>query len=339
MSLLWMSRVFAAPAPVGTDRVMLLALADNANDEGFCWPGVETLRRKCGLATERGTRKVLDRLVEWSASATAGCVVLSLRHRDGRSNVYTLALCSSTPEPEDRGVLPDRGERTDQGEAVLQDRGGAVPRDRAGAVRADRGGLSSGTAEPSENPNQNPHHNHQARGDGALTLVPPPAGVVVVGDDRKGGMLSEVHRPDPGASARSVEALVERGVTEPVAARLASDFAERIDAALAAFDRSGQYGAGWLVRAVEAGWAEEKPEVRASREQGAARTPQGAYGPVAEPRRMQAQAVLWLEQQGHPAAALTEFFEPAGTWEMDPDTPPVPMYRLRVAAAQAGAVR
>ena len=331
-----MSRVFAAPAPVGTDRVMLLALADNANDEGFCWPGVETLRRKCGLATERGTRKVLDRLVEWSASAPAESVVLTVRHRDGRSNIYTLALSSETAiaEPADRGVLPDRGEWTDRVRTVPQDRGGAVPQDRAGAVRADRGGLSSGTAEPSENPNQNPHHNHQSAS--ALTLVSPPAGVVVVGDGWKGGMRSEA--AEPGASDRATEALIERGVTEPVAVRLASDFAGRIDAALAAFDRSGQYGPGWLVRAVEAGWAEERPEARNGHEHGSARPPQGAYGPVAEPRRMQAQAVAWLEQQGYAASQLSEFFEPAGTWEMDPDAPPVPMYRLRASAARTGAV-
>ena len=38
----------------------------------------------------------------------------------------------------------------------------------------------------------------------------------------------------------------------------------------------------------------------------------------------------------HPASALSAFFEPAGTWEMDADLPPVPMYRLRTAPIVTG---
>lgn len=31
------------------DKIVLLALADNANDEGHCWPSITTLARKCGM--------------------------------------------------------------------------------------------------------------------------------------------------------------------------------------------------------------------------------------------------------------------------------------------------
>ena len=149
------------------------------------------------------------------------------------------------------------------------------------------------------------------------------------------GRMSEVVEPNVTGDAASagaspaVEALVGRGVRPEVARRLASTFADRIDAALVAFDRSGQYGPGWLVRAVEAGWAAERPAA-------ADVPPQGAYGTVPEPRRMQAQAVAWLEEHGHPSSALAVYFESAGTWEMDPDLPPVPMYRLRPSPLVAG---
>ena len=178
---------------------------------------------------------------------------------------------------------------------------------------------------------KNPHNNNTpARESSAL------ADVVVVGKAGTGRM-SEAVEPDvtgdavaPAGTGRAVDALVGRGVRPEVARRLASTIADRVDAALVAFDRSGQYGPGWLVRAVESGWAAERPAA-------ADTPPQGAYGTVPEPRRMQGQAVAWLDEHGHPASALAAFFEPAGTWEMDPELPPVPMYRLRPAPLVAGA--
>ena len=78
-----MTRVWAAPEPVHpTDRLMLLALADNANDEGYCWPCVATLQRRCRLGTLRGTRKVLERL--------EGGAFVERISRPGRSNLYRL---------------------------------------------------------------------------------------------------------------------------------------------------------------------------------------------------------------------------------------------------------
>ena len=306
-----MTRVFAAPAPVGTERVMLLALADNANDEGFCWPGIPRLRRKCALTTDRGARKVIERLIEWSETAPPDCVIVRVQRTGGSTNTYTLTLVGGGPAPDlqDRAVRPDRG--------ALRDRSEAVRADRAGTVSADREGLSVGTAEPSENRQSNPHHNHtHATGGNAG------ADGVAVGKTENG----KAAEGDP----RHVGALVDRGVRPDVAHRLVATFSDRIDGALAAFDRSGgagggpKYGPGWLVRAVESGWAAERPAT-------ADTPPQGAYGTVPEPRRMFAQAALWLEEHGHRASALLDFFEPAGTWEMDPDLPPVAMYRLRGA--------
>lgn len=46
----------------GNHLLMMLALADACNDEGWCWPGVETLMRKVRLTTKRGARKLLSDL-------------------------------------------------------------------------------------------------------------------------------------------------------------------------------------------------------------------------------------------------------------------------------------
>jgi hypothetical protein len=45
------------------EKLVFLALADNANDERICWPSVATLGRKCGLE-DRSIRRVIARLVD-----------------------------------------------------------------------------------------------------------------------------------------------------------------------------------------------------------------------------------------------------------------------------------
>lgn len=155
MSLRWMSAVFAAPEPQGTDRLLLLALADNANDEGVCWPGVETLRRKCGLGTRRAAEKALRRVVAWSdriasdPNAPAGCVRLRVEERPGRSSLYHLELSGHpppSPPPEPVGG-PER-----QGRGERQDGSGPAPEGGPAPERQDRGASNARTGEPIKNP-------------------------------------------------------------------------------------------------------------------------------------------------------------------------------------------
>jgi hypothetical protein len=62
-----------------TDKLVLLALADNASDEGHCYPSVSTLVRKSNL-NERTVQRVLSRLEEGGH--------ITKRLRTGRSTVY-----------------------------------------------------------------------------------------------------------------------------------------------------------------------------------------------------------------------------------------------------------
>ncbi len=110
MSIAWMTRVFASPEPTqATERLMLLALADNANDQGVCWPSMNTLRLKCALKTIRGAEKVVARL------EASGFVKRELR--DGKTTVYHLKSGRLGPaepmkRPVDKSQTP---ERTDGG--------------------------------------------------------------------------------------------------------------------------------------------------------------------------------------------------------------------------------
>jgi DNA-binding transcriptional MocR family regulator len=73
---------------VGADKLVLLALADQANDAGSCWPGQATLAKKCGIS-ERTLQSRLAKL------ESGGYIARERRHRsDGprTSDLYTLAL-------------------------------------------------------------------------------------------------------------------------------------------------------------------------------------------------------------------------------------------------------
>ena len=58
MSVKIMSDVFENSKTEGNARLVLLCLADCANDEGVCWPSIKTLSRKANISEET-TRKFL----------------------------------------------------------------------------------------------------------------------------------------------------------------------------------------------------------------------------------------------------------------------------------------
>lgn len=62
MSVRCMTRVWDLDLP-DSDKIVLLALADCANDEGHCWPSVASLVRKCSKS-ERTIQASIKRLVD-----------------------------------------------------------------------------------------------------------------------------------------------------------------------------------------------------------------------------------------------------------------------------------
>lgn len=59
MSIRVMSRVWEMDLPA-KDKLVLLALADCANDEGLAWPSIATLARKCGCDQRTVQRNLRD---------------------------------------------------------------------------------------------------------------------------------------------------------------------------------------------------------------------------------------------------------------------------------------
>lgn len=87
MSVRAMSWVWQQPIK-GTAKLVLLALADCANDDGICWPGIKTVAKKCGIA--RNT--TIDNIRKLKKQ---GLIVSVRRYTEsGRrtSNLYTLSL-------------------------------------------------------------------------------------------------------------------------------------------------------------------------------------------------------------------------------------------------------
>lgn len=92
MSVRIMSVAWTIPLPTTSAKLLLLALADNADDTGKCWPSVKLLAEKCGLSTRavRGLLADLERLHH---------IRVERRFRDDgsqASNLYFI-LTSSTP--------------------------------------------------------------------------------------------------------------------------------------------------------------------------------------------------------------------------------------------------
>jgi len=83
MSWVWQLKV------KGTEKLVLLALGDIANDQGKCWPGIDTVTKKCGVS-----RNTVIRII--ANLKKQGLIISEHRHtEDGRrtSNLYTLTLC------------------------------------------------------------------------------------------------------------------------------------------------------------------------------------------------------------------------------------------------------
>ena len=92
-----MSLVWDADLPP-MEKLVLLALADCANDEGHCWPSATTLARKSGQG-ERTVRRAIQSLVHKRH--------LTQNQRSGTSAIYIVHPCQSGT-PARAAPLPDR---------------------------------------------------------------------------------------------------------------------------------------------------------------------------------------------------------------------------------------
>ena len=83
MSIACIQDIFALPKPKGAKRLLLLAIADNADDNGVAWPSMATLAQKCATSERHLGRYVKD--------LVAGGHLAVLRQQ-GHSNTYVVMV-------------------------------------------------------------------------------------------------------------------------------------------------------------------------------------------------------------------------------------------------------
>jgi hypothetical protein len=75
----------------GPQKAVLISLADNANDEGVCWPSVARISQRTCLA-----ERTVQTAIKWLSQVG----LLAIRERMGRSTMYTLTPAAYSPPQE-----------------------------------------------------------------------------------------------------------------------------------------------------------------------------------------------------------------------------------------------
>jgi len=86
-----MSACWPLQTKTPAQKAVLISLADNANDEGVCWPSVARIAERTCLS-ERAVQDAIKWLIKHGAIAATG--------RTGRSTVYTVTPARYAP-PQD----------------------------------------------------------------------------------------------------------------------------------------------------------------------------------------------------------------------------------------------
>lgn len=123
-----------------TQKLVLMSLADQANDDGVCWPGMSRLMRRTCL-TDRAIRAAIRWLEDAGLLVTTG--------RSGTSNVYKITVSNyqkshSTPE---RGSSPESDSAPER-DSVTPERGSSHP---GTSFREPRNVVPPNRKEPSVN--------------------------------------------------------------------------------------------------------------------------------------------------------------------------------------------
>jgi hypothetical protein len=94
MSIKVMERVWEHSKASGTPLLVLLCLADWANDAAECWPSISTIARKCRLKDDRHVQRVIHNHLEKRLGEVVVIVGGGMASRKGgvRSNRYRITV-------------------------------------------------------------------------------------------------------------------------------------------------------------------------------------------------------------------------------------------------------
>jgi DNA-binding transcriptional regulator YhcF (GntR family) len=161
MSIKTMSQVWEQPRVKGTDKLALLALADYANDDGYCFPSYGSFAKKVGVERRQAMRVIekLERMGEVYVIERPGHrnYYVVLTGQDEAGIAHRLTQCGEVPKEKvaeavaevikRRGVIHDTPKKKRQ-RGVIHDTGRGVIH--------DTGGVSSMTPKPSKNRQHQP---------------------------------------------------------------------------------------------------------------------------------------------------------------------------------------
>lgn len=88
MSTIIMSACWPLQGLTPAQKSVLISLADNANDEGVCWPSVAKIGERTCLS---------ERAVQQAIKVLSECKVLRIESRQGRSTMFTVTPAAFAP--------------------------------------------------------------------------------------------------------------------------------------------------------------------------------------------------------------------------------------------------
>ncbi len=142
MSVHLSSQVWKLKTPDAATKLVLLKLADNANDDGECWPSLTTISRETCLDRSTVCRKIAYLAAVGALSKVPGHTGVSTRYR--------LEIKPGNPDLEGSRTVPLVAPR-DQGSRTT----------RLGVVAQCDGGSRTVRHQPSVEPSIEPPMNHQ----------------------------------------------------------------------------------------------------------------------------------------------------------------------------------
>ncbi|HGM5118991.1 TPA: helix-turn-helix domain-containing protein [Stenotrophomonas maltophilia] len=134
MSTIIMSQCWPLQGLSVTQKAVLISLADQANDEGVCWPAIATIGKRCCMSA-RAVRTAMDHL------EVVG--LLTRERRFNSSNVYAV-----TPDKFNADAAVPKGKRKAAkggdapGAGATPHAGGAPDAPRGAPAAGGRGGFS-----------------------------------------------------------------------------------------------------------------------------------------------------------------------------------------------------
>ncbi|HIE5554032.1 helix-turn-helix domain-containing protein [Pseudomonas aeruginosa] len=91
MSTIIMSACWPLQGMSPAQKAVLISLADQANDQGVCWPAVDSIAMRCCLS-----KRAVQQAIKWLRSVG----IVSVEERQGRSTMYSVTPAAYAPPQE-----------------------------------------------------------------------------------------------------------------------------------------------------------------------------------------------------------------------------------------------